>query len=256
MTLPDASPDRKILALGTALWGWGVDRETAYSMLERFLHLGGRIVDTATNYPINKRSEDFGLAVSWISDWIALNGAKECAVLIKVGATDNMGGAAVNLQPANILGHAANFRERLGDALAALAIHWDNRDGGEDSPDDIAETLDAMLRLHASGLSVGFSGVRRPDLYLRSAPALSGEWWIQVKENALSNTARLQYQNYFPKARYLAYGVNMGGLKNEPVSEDSSLALRGVKHPDDLVERLSKFIDSDHGLPAGAKKFQ
>lgn len=246
MTLPDAWTDQKTLVLGTALWGWGVDRSTAYQMLERFLSLGYRIVDTATNYPINKRPEDFGLAVNWIADWIASNGTDELSLLVKVGATENMGGSSADLGAVRILNSEAFLRNRFGAALAAVAVHWDNR--GDDESDLIAETTDAMAKLQASGLSIGFSGVRHPGLYLKAAPALSDKWWIQVKENAMSSTARLECQKYFPKARYLAYGINMGGIKSEPYRENGSLALRGIKYPNSLVVQLSESITSNHEL--------
>lgn len=248
MTLPDASPDQKILILGTALWGWGVDRATAFHILERFLALGGRVVDTAANYPINKKPEDFGLAAIWIAEWIASNGSNEISVLVKVGATDNTGGPTADLGAASIRNYAAFFRSSFGTALAAIAIHWDNRGEDENSLKLIAETVETMATLQDSGLSIGFSGVRRPDLYLKAASELADKWWIQVKENALSSDARLAYKKYFPKARYLAYGINMGGLKSEPFSKDSSLALRGIKSPVDLVKRLTAFLTSNHGL--------
>lgn len=251
--LPDASPNHKILVLGTALWGWGIDRPTAYQMLDRFLELGGRIVDTAANYPINKRPEDFGLASTWLTDWIKSNGTKELSVIVKVGATNNMGSPSADLGAANILHSEAFYRDRFKASLAALAIHWDNRGDDERSFNLIEETVDTMARIQDSGLSIGFSGVLRPDLYLKFAPDLSDKWWIQVKENVMSSAARLEYKKYFPKAKYLAYGINMGGLKSEPSSEDSSLALRGIKCPINLVKQLTEFITSNHGLVPAPK---
>lgn len=248
MGLLDASPDRKILVLGTALWGWGVDRPAAYHILERFLSLGGRFVDTATNYPINKRSEDFGLAAKWIAEWIELNDAKPLSVFVKVGARDNMGSSSINLTAENILKSMDFFRNSYGEALSAIAIHWDNRGDDEYDQDLIAETVEIMNRIHSTGLQIGFSGVRRPDLYLNALPCLSDKWWIQVKENVMSCAARMEYEKFFPKARYLAYGINMGGLKSESHSENSSLALRGIKCPCNLVEHLTEFITFDHGL--------
>lgn len=248
MTLPAASPASKVLALGTALWGWGVDRSTAHQILDRYVMLGGSIIDTAANYPINKRPEDFGMATNWIAEWIAVNGEEALSVLVKIGATDNMGGPNANLERAFILQSEDFFRGRFGTALAGIAVHWDNRGDGENDADAIAGTVDALTRLNASGLSIGFSGVRRPDLYLKAAPELAAKWWIQVKENALSSAARHLYFRFFPNARYLAYGINMGGVKRDLPVEGSSLTIRGIKRPDALVERLSAFLSSDHGL--------
>ena len=248
MQLPDLSTDDKILVLGTALWGWGVDRSTAYKMLERFLKLGGSIVDTATNYPINKRPEDFGIAVKWISDWITSNGTKDLSVLVKVGSIDNMGGNAINLSSAFISDVEVFLKKCLGSSLRGIAVHWDNRGTCENDTSLIAETVYSMSKLQSDGLFIGFSGVFRPDLYLSAAPELSDKWWIQVKENYMSSTVRKEYQKYFPKSRYLAYGINMGGMKLEQPVENSSIVLRGINNSNNLIKWLSEFLNSNHGL--------
>ena len=255
MRLFQISPDKKIIVLGTAPWGWGVDRSMAYQMLDRFIMQGGRIVDTATNYPINKRPEDFGLAVKWISDWIVSNGTKDLCVLVKVGATDNMGGSRVNLCSSFILEAADYIKKCFGASLTGVAVHWDNRGNAENDGSLIAQTVHTMSKLQSEGLLIGFSGVCRPDLYLSAAPELSDKWWIQVKENVLSNTARSEYQKYFPQSTYLAYGINMGGLKHEQPAENSSIVLRGINYPNDMIKSFTDFINSDHGLNPSPKSF-
>ncbi len=248
MTLPSSSPAQKAVILGTALWGWGVDRKCAHDMLDRYVELGGCIVDTAENYPINKTSGDFGLAATWIADWIRVNGTERIAVLVKVGATDNSGGANSDLRPSSILNAEAHFRELLGVALAAVAIHWDNRGDIDTDFDAICDTVSTFATLREQGLSIGFSGVRRPDLYFAAAPELSKHWWIQVKENIATSASRTAYSRFFPEARYLAYGINMGGVKSGLYGSDCSLALRGINHPARLANRLAEFLDSNHRL--------
>jgi hypothetical protein len=248
MTLPTASPKEKILVLGTALWGWGVDRTTAYKLLDQFVSLGGIVIDTATNYPINKRPEDYGLALNWIAEWLAFTGKVDVSVIAKIGAIDNLGGPTTNLTPSFILKSEEFLRDRLGSALAAIAVHWDNRGDNDVDTVAIVETINEFARISASGLSISFSGVRHPQTYLEAAPELANKWWIQVKENALSDSARQHYTRVFPNASYLAYGINMGGIKLESPSNHSSISLRGVAHPSGLVERLSSYLSSKHGL--------
>lgn len=248
MTLPHASPACKVLVLGTALWGWKVERATAHRILDRYVTSGGRIVDTAANYPITKRPEDFGVAAGWIADWIAANRSPPLAVLVKVGATDNSGGTTSDLTASFIARSERHFRGLYGSALGGMAVHWDNRGNGVADAQAIAETVHAFERLHTSGLSIGLSGIRHPELYLEAAPALSAEWWIQVKENAMTDEARRRYSKVFPSARYLAYGINMGGFKREPANSHSSVSLRGLARPQVLMERMLAFLESDHGL--------
>ena len=248
MKLQSVSPANKTLVLGTALWGWGVNRETAHQILDRYVALGGCIVDTAVNYPINKRPEDFSMAVNWIADWVNKKGDGVLSIIVKIGPKDNMGGLEVNLERSAILDSVDFFRDRFGASLAAVAVHFDNRGEDMNDADAIAETVDTLAELNKSGLSIGFSGVRYPELYLKAAPELAEKWWIQVKENALTNESRLHYSSFFSKARYLAYGINMGGIKEVPPDEKSSLALRGINRPTSLVKRLSSFLKSNHNL--------
>lgn len=234
------------LILGTALWGWAVDRSMAFRLLDHFYELGGRIVDTATNYPINKCAADYGLALDWISQWVTLNSPKELSVLVKIGAVDNLGTDLSDLSPTNLRNSSAMLRDRLGRSLSAISVHWDNRD--EDDYDGIVQTVEFFARIQDAGLSVGFSGVRRPDLYLAAAPELAASWWIQVKENVQTNLARTNYSKYFPQARYLAYGINLGGFKLETASDCSSLTLRGLSIPVELEIRMREMIATLHGL--------
>lgn len=244
MICVDAAPENKVLVLGTALWGWGIDRQMAFSILDHFVDCGGRVLDTAANYPISGQDEDFGLATHWIAEWVRAHGATDLSVMVKIGAVDNKGGSSVNLGRSFIALSEEIFLGRLGEALAGLAIHWDDRNDER----AVNETLQAFSELHDLDYSIGFSGVHHPALYLQGAPDLADAWWVQVKENAGTAQARKNYQSYFPKARYLAYGINMGGVKLEGAREDSSISLRGIKPEQDLVDRLVTFIDADHGL--------
>lgn len=234
--------NNKTLALGTALWGWGVSRKEAFHLLEQFLLAGGRLVDTATNYPINKRREDFGLAQRWIAEWQKCNGDSGLSLLVKIGSVDNMGSPDVRLSPDHIRHLSEELRIQFGAALACVSVHWDDRQ----DPSSISSTVQEMSRLAQEGLSVGLSGIRNPEWYFRGAPALAGEWIIQVKENFMTHAARLAYEPWFPNAKYLAYGINLGGVKVEPPQGDSSIKLRQINIPQTFKERLVEFIQSAH----------
>jgi hypothetical protein len=186
--------------------------------------------------------------LNWIAEWLALNKKIDVSVIVKIGAIDNFGGPDTNLTPSSINKSETFLRDKLGSSLAAIAVHWDNRGDNAGETFAIAETMNEFARISASGLSIGFSGVRHPQLYIDAAPELANIWWIQVKENALSNSARLYCCDIFPNARYLAYGINMGGIKLESITDQSAIYLRGIKHPNGLIEKLSNYLSSDHGL--------
>lgn len=232
----DANP----LWLGTALWGWGIERDTAHALLDMLAQHGGGIVDAAVNYPINKRPEDFGRANAILSDWLQANRGSGIKVFCKIGALDNSGGPEANLERSAILTTTELLRGKFFDDLWGVGVHWDNRE----KPDEIAGTIEGMRELRDNGLRIGFSGVKRPDIYAKLAPALAGQWLIQVKENASTTAARQSYAPHFPEARYIAYGINMGGVKSDVGKRnDSSLAMRGLSEPE-IVDRLRAFVAS------------
>lgn len=237
----------KVLVLGTALWGWGIERHEAYNILEKFVECGGSMVDTATNYPINKCPADHGLALKWIAEWLSVNGSP-LSIMIKIGSVDNMGSKTTNLTSDNILRSADHFRAKLGEAFSSIVIHWDNRAIEDNSSHEIENTVSAMTVLEASGIAIGLSGIKYPELYYKANPALSEKWIIQVKENSTTCADRERYQRFFPQAKYLAYSINLGGLKIEAPRHDSSITLRDIHIPPTTLDRLMDILKSDHGL--------
>lgn len=245
MTLDDATQSGHGLVLGTALWGWGVEKAVAFEMLDIFVAEGGRLIDAATNYPINKKREDFGKASAWVEEWLKQNPGSGLRVMSKLGSIDNSGGPA-SLLGSSFVGLVTGFLEaQFQDALSIISIHWDNRE----DPESIGDTLSAFREIHGRGFGIGISGIKRPDLYRQLAPELAAAWTIQVKENLLNQQARNHYLPHFPDARYLAYGINMGGVKLEgPPGADSSVNLRGINIPDEDLSRIRRFIEKHKAL--------
>lgn len=246
MTTDARSSEDKALILGTALWGWGVDKRTAFTLLDKYVEQGGGGVDTAVNYPINKRSEDFGLALKWLSEWLAASRKVGVQIVVKIGALDNLGGGANDLSADCIRRTEGWLREVLGDALSVISVHWDNR--GSEQRAEIEDTVRELSRIHGDGLGIGLSGVRHPGLYFEAAPELAKSWNIQVKENALTTAARESYMQWFGGAKFFAYGINMGGAKPDATSISSSVRMRNIALPEGLIERMLAFLASDHGL--------
>jgi aryl-alcohol dehydrogenase-like predicted oxidoreductase len=240
----EIAPFNKKIILGTALWGWGVARKEAYAMLENFIEEKGSIVDTATNYPINKCSKDMGLAIKWLADWGSVYSRRKLKLIVKIGSINNFGDSRIDLSSFNLLQTVEKLQECFRESLAGISIHWDNRN----SLKEIKQTVSTMLRLRDSGLEIGFSGVSNPEIYYESSPELSSDWLIQVKENFLTSESRLGYERYFPSARYIAYGINMGGIKEGNYSIDSSVTLRGIRVDPSFIKASKLFLDSNQDL--------
>jgi len=227
------------LMLGTAMWGWTTPPHDCYDLLDTFYERGHRLVDAATNYPINKRPEDFRASENILIHWIQANGIKDLQVCMKVGSLDNMFTPDHNLAPSFLLFNLEHYRQHFGDNLACFMIHWDNR---EDLT-AMEETVATLHRLQHSGLSIGFSGLKHPEIYQELLAKYDlGRPWLQLKHNLLYSD-RPRYGAVADACRVFAYGLNAGGLKLDATKyrQDSSLVARsGKEQPDTppLVEDL------------------
>jgi aryl-alcohol dehydrogenase-like predicted oxidoreductase len=212
------------LALGTAMWGWTVAPEAAFALLDAFYAAGGREVDGATNYPINKIPEDFRRAERILAEWAGAHGVTDLKVMMKVGSIDNLRSPEHNLSKSFLLICLDEYQALLGANLDTLMVHWDNRD----SEADIAETLEALAIARQAGLRVGLSGIRHPERYARLNLDFGLDFRIQIKHNLLqSDYAR--YRDFHGSRRFIAYGLNAGGVKlrAEEYGPGASLAARG-----------------------------
>ena len=225
------------ILLGTALWGWGISESDAHKILDAYVSNGGCWIDAAANYPINRQAEDFGVSSRILSRWLKVNGAK-LKVFHKIGGVNNLGSPDSALGPASIALSTELAYGYFAESLQYIAVHWDNRDDTQ----EVQATLKALSDLKKEGLGIGFSGVKNPDIYARLAPDLADSWTIQVKENIDNNQTRIRYQLHFPNGRYIAYGINMGGVKREQPKGDSSVSLRNITRPP-IVDRLCSIID-------------
>lgn len=221
----------KTLLLGTAAWGWTVDRREAFHLLDAWLDAGFRGLDAATNYPINKNPADFRAAEKILEEYILAHGLQDLHITMKIGALDNMRTPDANLTPSFILMMAAEYRRLLGSNLQTIMLHWDNR--SEEAP--IVESLQALAALQRElDIRPGLSGIRHPDVYARLNEPLGLGFDIQLKHNVFQSDLE-RYTPFFPghagaesRHRFFAYGINAGGVKLEgPYPSGSTYLVRG-----------------------------
>jgi len=233
----------RLFVLGTAMWGWTVSKSEAFRLLNVFEEWGGVIIDSATNYPINGEQTSNGEALKWISEWFASNPQTKLKVLIKIGSTDNSGSSESDLSKSRLLNEMARQINNFGPtSLLGLGIHWDNRPDKSGSLSGMVESLEAMREIANSGLEIGISGIRRPDLYRQLAPDLAAKWIIQVKENVLDSSTRQKYTQIFPHSRILAYGMNMGGVRLEPGSRQSPRVVASQSASPSTISKLERIL--------------
>ena len=230
------------LFLGTALWGWQVEKTQAFDLLDIYYAAGHRGIDTASNYPINQQPADFQLAEHWLAEWCRTNGIHDLNIIAKLGATNNMGGDAPNLTPSFLLMNADYLQRLFGLNLWCLMLHWDPRAADY----AINTTLIACRSWQNSGWQIGLSGIDAPAIYAALAPDLHANWWIEVKHNLLDNHAYQKYSNFHGNKQFIAYGLNAGGLApHKNYQAGSSAIIRGKN----TNVNLQPYVDYLAGLP-------
>lgn len=242
--------NKPAIFLGTAMWGWTTSRETAFSLLDAFYTAGGRQVDAATNYPINKIPTDFRKAEGILREWIQTQGIHDLKIMMKVGSVNNMRTPEHNLRKSFLMMCLDEYRGMLGSNLDTFMIHWDNR---EDEA-EIRDTLEALVLARQQGLRVGLSGIRYPDRYAKLNLDYALDFCIQIKLNLLQNDYA-RYRDFHGTQRFIAYGMNAGGIKLAPEDyrPDASLSARGgdpLQEPS-LVQDLRQWLAT---LPTNSRR--
>ncbi|MBX2876953.1 MAG: aldo/keto reductase [Saprospiraceae bacterium] len=213
------------LILGTALWAWTISKAQAFKMLDLFYEAGFRWIDAATNYPINKNADDFRAAERILNEWIKTHGVQDLKVLMKIGSINNLYTPENNLAPSFIQIIYSEYRHLFGEQLAEIMVHWDNREEAK----TIEPTLEALDRIRKEGVKIGLSGIKHPSVYHELNASYGFDWDIQLKHNLVYSDYP-RYADFHGKPRFLAYGINAGGLKFPTASyrKDSSTAVRNV----------------------------
>ncbi len=212
--------NKPTLLLGTAMWGWTTEKKTAFALLDCFYEAGFRDVDCATNYPINLNPNDFRAAENILADWLRAHKITDMQVMMKVGSVNNMRSPEQILSKSFLLMATEQYQYLFQSNLKTMMIHWDNRD----NPNEVNETINSLQLIHNQGFTIGLSGIKFPELYEN----IGVEPLIQIKQNILySDYERYKYWHGAP--RFIAYGINAGGLKlnRGEYSESSSYVLRG-----------------------------
>ena len=234
------------LILGTALWGWTISEETAFELLDRFYEYGGREVDGATNYPINKIGADFRKSENILLEWIKANGVTDLKVMMKVGSMNNRGTPENNLSKSFLLMNLDDYKHRFQENLDTFMIHWDNRS----NPSQIEATFEVLKVAKELDLSIGVSGVKHPDIYHLVNKNFGFNFRIQFKHNLLVSDYE-RYKPFHGTKKFITYGINVGGLKlnNTAYNNKSSLLARGrnAEMGSDLVPKLKELIQ-EQGL--------
>ena len=208
----------KTVALGTALWGWKVERKEAFKLLDQYYQSGYRYIDTAFNYPINDKARDAHKAASYLSEWINTNNIDDLRIIYKIGSISNKHVAHNNLSYTYLSEHADIARGAFGKNLHCLMIHWDDSEHSS----DIEATCNTLSDICSDKIVIGLSGIRSPALYTQFLKEEPKQIHIEFKFNIFTQKP-LDY-TYFNELspHYWAYGISGSGLNLDKSYSSSS----------------------------------
>lgn len=240
--------------LGTAQWGWTLQRTEAFRLLDNWLKAGHRAVDCATNYPINRNPTDFRAAEKMLHEYIRAHGLHDLNITMKIGSLDNLRSPDVNLAPSFVLMMGEEYLRLFDQNLRCVMFHWDNRGDSE----AIRDSLGSLAILEKNyGLRPGLSGIAHPEVYARANADLGLSFDIQLKHNIFQS----DYAHYAPlratsptssPALTYAYGINGGGVKLDADYRSDSTYLTRGGDPERVAAKLDQIREL---LPQWATAF-
>lgn len=202
--------------LGSAMWGEWVGESEVYKILDIFYDSGFRNIDIATNYPINGQDKNFKQAIIWLSNWCLVNQCNDLKIYLKIGSKTNHRTNEIDLTPKFLKQEINKNLDLFSTNLSTIGIHWDKRGASREDIPAISDTLESVYSFNRSNnLNIGFSGIEYPKLYKEALDFFDQKPIFQIKENLLSSKTRENYLKYFPKASFIAYGINLGSVKRE-----------------------------------------
>lgn len=138
------------LVLGTMYFGTRTDAATSYALLDRFVEVGGRVLDTANCYSFwSCPTGHGGQSEALLGRWLKANPGlrEELVISTKVGMEPTDAGGVEGLSRRVVERECARSLLRLG--VDAIDLYWAH---GEDRSVDLAETVAAFGSLAERGL--------------------------------------------------------------------------------------------------------
>jgi aryl-alcohol dehydrogenase-like predicted oxidoreductase len=143
------------LILGGNVFGWTVDRDTGFGLLDRFVEGGGTMIDTADVYSAWVPGNKGGESETIIGEWLKRRGRRDDVLIAtKVGYEEGLAAAWI----AEAVDHSLR---RLGTDY--IDLYYTHRD---DPKVPLAETLGALDALVKAGKvrAIGASQIEAPRL--------------------------------------------------------------------------------------------
>ena len=131
------------LVLGGNVFGWTIDADTSFAVLDAFVAGGGRMIDTADVYSAWAPGNRGGESEAIIGRWLQRRGRREDVLIAtKVGMLEI--GGAKGLAPGHIARAAEASLGRLG--VDHIDLYYAHRDDDSQDQAAVADAFDALVK--------------------------------------------------------------------------------------------------------------
>ena len=153
------------LVFGGNVFGWTLDQDKSFAVLDAFYEAGGRMIDTAEGYSSWVPGNKGGESKTIIGAWLAARGVRgEMRIATKTG----MGGPPGGLRPEKVAAALAASLERLRTDYVDL--YYAHRDDPQTPLDEVASGYDAVIKAgHARELGASNFTAERLEAALAAA---------------------------------------------------------------------------------------
>ena len=132
------------LVLGGNVFGWTIDRDQSFAVLDAFYAAGGRMIDSAEGYSSWVPGNKGGESETIIGAWLASRGVRKD---MRIGTKTGMGGPPGGLRPERVKAALQGSLDRLQTDY--LDLYYAHRDDPETPLDEVAAGFDALVETGA-----------------------------------------------------------------------------------------------------------
>jgi aryl-alcohol dehydrogenase-like predicted oxidoreductase len=142
---------RDELCIGGSVFGWSVSKKKSYEILDKFLALGGKVIDTSDFYSQWVPGNQGGESESIIGEWHrAKSNRSQIRIITKVG----LSAKRLGFHPKNIVNAAEDSLARLKSDY--IDVYMPHRDMNLAEQDQWCESIEKLFK-QGKILSIGFS---------------------------------------------------------------------------------------------------
>jgi hypothetical protein len=215
------------LKLGTGALQIKTEWNEFEKMIALYSEFGGKIIDTAMNYPINSNHRDFRTTLDGLM-YRNLNG---CGLQIKLGAVKNDRSDSSFLSRSYLTFQRDWIIAKSKNPIVGFGIHWDNRD----SKIEVLDTVDFILDTLQLGYEVTLSGIKNPILYSKYLEKRKINFQLRIEDSQARKKGGQTHliRDLFPLVQIEYYGL-FGGLARKRLVEDTTHTIESLKIESDF----------------------